>query len=49
MITFSATFVITTDDVPGPNHYLIRVAHRPDGKKAPSFSMGSRSFPPNSK
>ncbi|XP_072025656.1 uncharacterized protein [Amphiura filiformis] len=35
------------DDVPGANHYHIRVSHRPDGKKAPTFSMGSRSFPPN--
>ncbi|XP_071509561.1 uncharacterized protein [Diadema antillarum] len=27
---------------PGPNHYHIAVRHRPDGKKAPSFTMAAR-------
>ncbi|XP_041485815.1 uncharacterized protein LOC121432054 [Lytechinus variegatus] len=27
---------------PGPNHYNIRVLHRPDGKRAPSFTMAGR-------
>ncbi|XP_033646287.1 sperm-tail PG-rich repeat-containing protein 2-like [Asterias rubens] len=36
-----------TNDVPGANHYKIRVNHRPDGKKAPDFSMAKRCYPPN--
>ncbi|XP_077864815.1 uncharacterized protein LOC144350617 [Saccoglossus kowalevskii] len=27
------------NEVPGPNHYAIAAPHRPDAKKAPSFSM----------
>ncbi|XP_038054032.1 uncharacterized protein LOC119726447 [Patiria miniata] len=36
-----------TNDVPGANHYHIRVSHRPDGKKAPEFSMAKRCYPPH--
>ncbi|XP_022081059.1 sperm-tail PG-rich repeat-containing protein 2-like isoform X2 [Acanthaster planci] len=36
-----------TNDVPGANHYDIRVSHRPDGKKAPEFSMAKRCHPPH--
>eukprot|EP00057_Strongylocentrotus_purpuratus_P001163 XP_001195223.2 PREDICTED: uncharacterized protein LOC756458 [Strongylocentrotus purpuratus] len=29
-------------DGPGPNHYNIRDPHKPDGKRAPSYSMAAR-------